>query len=181
MDSAPGLIWSLFRLTSAGQSINLPTFFLSWDNMTREGAFSPNYIWYPDLYSSTHKCSSSTQPFSKILCSTWPPEASVHGQSRTLMRLHKPPTLCPPWIFPMLFRSPGSLVCISEYIREPARGPDRSISKNHISTEKEQHNWKFKKWYHLQGNKKITNLRTNQTKVCKDFILKYFKNYWCLK
>lgn len=24
----------------------------------------------------------------------------------------------------MLFRSPGSLVCISEYIREPARGPD---------------------------------------------------------
>ena len=60
----------------------------------------------------------------------------------------------------------------------------RSISKNCISTEKEQHNWKFKKWYHLQDNKKITYLRINQTEVCKDFILKsikYFKNYWCLK
>lgn len=80
----------MFRLTSADQPINLPTFFsleIVWLENT-----PLNDIKYPDLYSSAQKYSSSPAPFRESLYCMQPPEASVHGEHGTPGGMTGPPT-----------------------------------------------------------------------------------------
>ena len=80
----------MFRLTSADQPNNLPTF-SSLEIVWLENA-PLNDIKYPDLYSSAQKYSSSPAPFRESLYCMRPPEASVHGEHGTPGGMTGPPT-----------------------------------------------------------------------------------------